>query len=154
MPRTCKLQDEKIWQSDTYVYHELLRTVNCKTIRSLTSSEVCARLRATTLISLFGRWPANRYVRKGWQLSHDQIPKEIKQARIDGERPYYFPYCPHFRRRLPLLLSSSLLRCAIPSWITFLTFLSTCFINVSVLWAILSLQTFLRPRAVSIHSIY
>ena len=115
-------------------------------------------LGAATLISLFGRWPANRYVWNGWQISRDQIPIEIKQYRIGGER-HYFPYRPHFRRRFGryyCLHHYSLigLRCVISSRITFLTFLSTCFINVSVLWAILSLWTFLRPRAVPIHSIY
>ena len=49
-------------------------------------------LLATTLISLFGQWSANRYVRNGWQLSRDQIPKEIKQARIGGESSSLFAY--------------------------------------------------------------
>ena len=84
-------------------------------------------LRATTLISLFGRWPANRYVRNGWQLSRDKIPKEIKQARISGER-HYFPYRPYFRRRLPLLLSSSLFAC----WIEVRHLFLNYFLNLSI----------------------
>ena len=84
-------------------------------------------LRATTLISLFGRWPAKRYVRNEWQLLRDLIPKEIKQARIGGER-HYFPYCPYFRRRSPLLLSSSLFAYWIEVRYLFLNY----FLNVSI----------------------
>ena len=74
-------------------------------------------------------------------------PERDKIGRIGR---YYCLYCPYYQRKADYYLDYYWLiglRCIISSRITFPTFLSMCFINVSIFLSD-SLVTFLFPRAV------